>query len=204
MIDPEKKSTLHIRPGVAADEAALFDICLKTADIGNDASDLYSDPRLPGIVWAVPYLHFDPDLVFVVANDQRALGYVLGVADTDTYNAWLHDVWWPKVRIDLEGIAPKTIRDREVFSYIDENEESTDPVPNGHPAHMHIDLLPEAQSGGWGRKLVDQLKTALRQRGAPGLHLGVHPENKAAIGFYEHIGFTRLDGGDLILGQRLL
>jgi ribosomal protein S18 acetylase RimI-like enzyme len=32
----------------------------------------------------------------------------------------------------------------------------------------------------------------LRDRGAPGVHLGVDAGNHRAMGFYEHLGFTRL------------
>lgn len=194
---------MQIRPAVLGDEAALFDICLKTADAGGDASTLYSDPRLPGFVWAAPYLHYDRDLVFVVADGDRALGYVLGVHDTDTYNDWLSEVWWPKLRVELKGIGPKTIKDHEVFARLNEVEGTSNQAPDDYPAHMHIDLLPEAQSGGWGRKLIDTLKATMKNRGVVGLHLGVDPNNKRAIGFYEHIGFKKLSEDGLLLGQRL-
>lgn len=196
-------AALQIRQAKPDDEGALLEICLKTAKLGKDASDAYSDPRLPGLVWATPYLHFTPELVFVVANESRALGYVLGVADTEAYNLWLSAVWWPRVRAELSGVESITPQDREIFAYIGEEPGATMGAPEGYPAHMHIDLLPQAQAGGWGRKLIDRLKKALIEQGVSGLHLGVNPKNTSAVGFYKHIGFEVLDETGNLMGQKL-
>ena len=59
----------RIRPATEADRGALFEICLRTAENGEDASGLYSDPRLPGYLWAAPYLKFAPEIRFHI--DER-------------------------------------------------------------------------------------------------------------------------------------
>src|SRR5690606_2707699 len=41
-----------------------------------------------------------------------------------------------------------------------------------HPAHLHIDLLPQLQRRGLGSRLLDTLRAALADRGVPGVHLG--------------------------------
>ncbi len=81
----------------------------------------------------------------------------------------------------------------------------TDPsVLGDYPSHLHVDLLPSAQGGGNGRRLMEVLFDALRAAGSPGVHLGVAEDNASAIGFYEHLGFTRLDVAEgLVLGLRL-
>ena len=74
-----------------------------------------------------------------------------------------------------------------------------------YPAHLHVDLLPVAQGGGNGRRLLETLFDALRADGAPGVHLGVARANVGAVGFYHHLGFEELDGdeGGMTLGLRL-
>lgn len=62
-------TSCFIRPAIEADIDALFDICLKTANGGEDASALYSDPHLPGYIWSVPYLKFAKDFAFVLVQD---------------------------------------------------------------------------------------------------------------------------------------
>jgi len=68
-----------------------------------------------------------------------------------------------------------------------------------YPAHLHIDILPECQRQGWGRKLMDVLVEELKGRGAKGVHLGMAGDNVAAGRFYETLGFERfgevMDGG---------
>jgi ribosomal protein S18 acetylase RimI-like enzyme len=74
-----------------------------------------------------------------------------------------------------------------------------------YPAHLHIDLLPEAQGKGWGRALIDALLAALRNRKVPGLHLGVGGANTGAIAFYKKLGFAVLaeNTWGLTMGQKL-
>ena len=63
------------------------------------------------------------------------------------------------------------------------------PDLGAYPAHLHIDLLPIAQGGGWGRKMIETLLNQMRARGVSAVHLGVGAKNQHAIGFYEHVGF---------------
>ena len=52
--------------------------------------------------------------------------------------------------------------------------------------------------------MMDRLFEELRSRGVPAVHLGADPQNKRAIGFYEHLGFVHLsDEDDVVMGIRL-
>ncbi|MES1169890.1 MAG: GNAT family N-acetyltransferase, partial [Leifsonia sp.] len=62
-----------------------------------------------------------------------------------------------------------------------------------YPAHLHIDLLPEAQGQGLGRRLIETLLDELAAAGATGVHLDMDPANTGAGAFYARLGFTRLD-----------
>ena len=73
-----------------------------------------------------------------------------------------------------------------------------------YPAHLHINVLPEAQSGGWGRRLIETELDALRRAGVRGVHLGVSPTNERAKGFYAHLGFDDISrDGRVIYAKRL-
>jgi len=59
-----------------------------------------------------------------------------------------------------------------------------------YPAHLHIDLLPEYERKGFGRRLMDMFCGRLRRDGAKGIHLVMATENLNGM-FYERLGFVR-------------
>lgn len=190
----------EIRPARAQDVDALYDICLRTGDHGQDASARYADPRLLGEVYVGPYLALSPELAFVLPDDEdRPLGYVLGVADTAAFEARSATEWWPALRerYPLDAVRPGT-PDAGMVGLIHRPPVADPTVLERFPAHLHVDLLPAAQGGGHGRRLLETLFDALHARGVPGVHLGVSAQNPGAIAFYRHLGFrthTATDSG---------
>jgi ribosomal protein S18 acetylase RimI-like enzyme len=199
----ETTGGLSIRRATPEDREALFDICLKTADSGVDATELYSDPRLPGYIWAVPYGVFEPDFAFILADGERALGYVIGAPDTLAFERRLEAEWWPEVRRAVAGITPSRPHDAMALERISTPEGHAEWLLADYPAHLHINVLPEAQSGGWGRRLIETELEAMRAAGVRGVHLGVSPTNLRAQGFYRHIGLADLSrDGKVTFGKR--
>lgn len=178
---------LSIRPFEPADEAALVDICLRTGAAGDDASHLYASPTLLADVYATPYVRHDPSLALVVDNGRRAVGYVLATADTRAFAEWFSGIWWPGVRPD--PVAPS---DAALVTSADAPERMLLADVDRYPAHLHIDLLPEAQGTGFGRRLMGQMFDRLRERHVPAVHLALDPANTGAGVFYERLGFTPL------------
>src|SRR5690606_6718430 len=75
----------YIRPFEPRDREAVADICVRTAQHGEDARGHLASPELYAEIWALPYVDLAPELAFVLdAGDgsHRAIGYVLGVEDT--------------------------------------------------------------------------------------------------------------------------
>ena len=71
--------------------------------------------------------------------------------------------------------------------------ESQEKYKADYPAHLHIDLLPEFQHMGLGRKLMDALCEDLSSKGVKGIVLTVWIRNDNARRFYEKYGFTLLE-----------
>ncbi len=189
------RPALHLRPYRPGDLLALYDVCLRTGDSGDDARATYRDPLLLGHVYAAPYATLCPDTTFVLDNGARAVGYVLGVPDSREYAARLEREWSPLLRSlyplpDASDTSPDARLIRAVHRGY---QVPTGAWLNQYPAHLHIDLLPVAQGGGHGRRLMETLLTALRERGVPGVHLGVGLSNVRAQGFYERLGFGLLE-----------
>lgn len=180
----------HLRPFRPGDEPALADICLRTADAGADATGVFEDDAIWAEVFVLPYVHRHPDLAFVVeADDGRVVGYLVGTDDTDAFEDWFHDAWWPQ-----HGAAwplPETEQSRQdgTLIYAYSRRAGAEPYARQYPAHLHIDLLPELQGQGWGRRLIEAFVSALRARKVPGLHLVASADNAGALAFYPRVGF---------------
>ncbi|UCM88113.1 GNAT family N-acetyltransferase [Streptomyces marincola] len=200
---------LTIRPYEPGDLDALRDICVRTGLYGQDATPHYRDPAVLPALFAEPYAAFDPGLVFVADNGQRAIGYVVGTADSAAFFAAFRERWLPRFAERFpEPSGPLEGPEEQVRYLLHHAEDMLDAeVAAEYPAHLHIDLLPEGQRRGLGRRLLATLFDALRERGVPGVHLGMSPLNDGARRFYERVGMTRLpqrgDGSVIHFAQRL-
>ena len=173
-------------------------------------------PSLLGDVYVGPYLAFEPELARVLDDGSRddgsgddgsgVGGYVLGALDTRAFEARCEREWWPRLRaLHPLGSVPPGSADARMVELIHDPPLAPDSVVRDHPSHLHIDLLPRWQGGGWGRRLMEGLFERLVAAGSPGVHLGVGTDNVRAIGFYRRLGFTELEAapGALFLGRRL-
>lgn len=179
------------RPG---DLDALYDICLKTGDGGDDATDLYADPRIIGEVFAAPYARLEPGHAWVVEDALGVAGYILGTPDTRAFEARLESEWWPALRARYAdpSATPPSERTREQWDayYIHHPPPHPQAAVDAAPAHLHIDLLPRLQGQGVGKALMDRWLGGVGGRA----HLGCQAENLRAQWFYDRYGFRRLEG----------
>ncbi|MEO3785976.1 GNAT family N-acetyltransferase [Actinocorallia sp. B10E7] len=179
----------EFRPG---DEAAVYDICLRTGASGEDATHLYADPELLGHVFAGPYLRLCPEFASVVDEGGEVLGYILGAPDTRGFETRCEAEWWPPLRERYPDPVSPATPDERMMRAIHHFHPAPDAIVEEYPSHLHIDLLPQTQGKGYGRRLMERLRDQLRRSGSPGLHLGVSPANTRAVGFYEALGLTRV------------
>jgi GNAT superfamily N-acetyltransferase len=185
--------SLSIRPYQARDEAAVYDICVRTGDDGQDATGRFDDVQLLADIWAGPYLFLEPDLAFVLDDGERPVGYVLGTADTAAFVESYRKSWLPRFS---ETLPARTIaagpEEEQLLSVLRHPERMLCPELTGYPAHLHIDILPAHQGGGNGRRLIESFVQAVARAGAVGLHVAVSPTNTRAHGFSLRVGVVRL------------
>lgn len=181
-----------IRPYHPSDLSVLYRICLLTGNSGKDASDLFEDPDLMGQFYAAPYAVLEPDLCFVATNSEKPCGYILGTRDSQQFYERCETDWfpvlrkrYPKPKIEDGSLTARIIR------LIHQGHKVNEDLKN-YPAHLHIDLLPECQGQGLGRKLIETFNTRLREIKVSAVQLQVGKKNTGAILFYERIGFHRI------------
>jgi ribosomal protein S18 acetylase RimI-like enzyme len=188
---------MFVRPFSAPDTPALYDVCLRTADAGGDATHLYGEPSLVGHVWLGAYLALEPELAWVVdGGSGRPLGYVVGALDTFAFELARERSWWPELRAlypqTAADLAALTAADAALVRIIHDPHPPRRDVAEAYPSHLHIDLLPEAQGAGFGRVLIDTLCAALADDGSTGVHVVVAKVNTRALAFYRAVSFVDL------------
>ena len=189
MIEP-----VEIRLYRPADRADVYNVCVRTAAAGGDATGIYSSDDLMPDVFAGPYLAFQPDLAFVVDVGDRVAGYVIAAADTRAFVERVRQEWVPTFASKYPEPSPT---DAPIVAMGVDPERMLVPEVDEYPAHLHIDLLPELQGQGCGCALIDTLRAELARRGIPGLHLTMDPANLPARAFYDRLGFVELPSGAL-------
>ena len=198
------------RPG---DERGAYHVCLKTGDNGRDGEPLYGDdPDALARIFVGPYLAFEPELSLVLEDDHGICGYALAALDSRRFYARYEAEWRPALCArfpDPQG-DPAGWTPAQHVHYAYHHPSYFCPEPyHLYPSHVHIDLLPRAQGCGHGRRMMEQLMSALAQCGSPGAHLGVGALNTRAIGFYQRLGFEvllRVDsrsGASVYMGRRI-
>lgn len=198
---------VDIREVRQSDLDVLYEVCLRTADAGDDASSLHIHPTLPGEVYVGPYVELSDGLGFVAEDDEGPGGYVVAATDTNAFESRCEAEWWPSLRERYPDPGPRpSTPDEELMALIHHPEVTDERITSRFPAHLHIGLLPRLQGRGLGRRLLGRLFSELAARDVPGVHLGVETRNRRAVRFYTRVGFgvVEPDGDDgVIMGLRL-
>jgi ribosomal protein S18 acetylase RimI-like enzyme len=178
------------------DLADLYDVCVRTGDSGEDATGKFARPELLGDIYVGPYVAREPGLAFVLEAAGRAVGYVLGTADTAGFVQWCLSSWIPRFGADhAEPAGAPATPDERLLSAFHHPERMWRPELAAYPAHLHIDILSPYQGAGWGRRLIEAFLAAVHAEGAAAVHLGVSAVNTRAQGFYRRLGFEQLGPG---------
>jgi ribosomal protein S18 acetylase RimI-like enzyme len=200
----------EIRKYRPSDRTDVAEICLKTGDSGADATGMYVSDDLLADIYVLPYVELEPDLAFVVDTGERVAGYLVAAADTRSFIDRFRAQWLPGFTAKYSPSTPSAqvataTSSDEIIQVGMHPERMMIPEIDEFPAHLHIDLLPELQGQGVGRRLIRALLAELAERGVPGVHLGVSPRNTGAKAFYSRLGFRPLpsdDGAGGLLGIR--
>ena len=201
-------TTATIRRYRETDLAAVYDICVRTADAGRDARGKYQSDDLMGDLFAGPYVFLEPEVAFVLDDGDRAVGYIVGTPDTAAFARAYREQWIPRLagRYQVPP-QPPVSPDEQMLALHYRPERLLWPGLAEYPAHLHIDLLPAFQGSGYGRALMTTFCDAVARTGAAGVHVTVVADNVPAIGFYRRLGFEPLavdDPGPVVyLGRKL-
>jgi ribosomal protein S18 acetylase RimI-like enzyme len=206
-------NTFAIRAARPTDQAAAYYICVKTGDHGRDGEPFYrDDPDALGRIFVGPYLAYEPELGLILEDNQGVCGYAFGAFDSRAFYARYDREWRTALcaRFPLPQGDPSTWTPAQTVHSWYHHPDYFCPEPyEAYPSHMHIDLLERARGQGYGRRMMEQVMSKLRERGSPGAHLGVSVRNTPALSFYQRLGFHELartgteTSGCIYLGKTL-
>jgi ribosomal protein S18 acetylase RimI-like enzyme len=185
---------MDIRLAAKADQERLYEICVLTGDSGKDATGIFEQPDLLGDIWVGPYLQLSPEHCFVLQGKSgEALGYCIATLDTSTFENNAAATWWPAkclqyIEPDLAHKESWT-RDERLAHLIHNPPQSPTEILADFPSHAHINLVPELQGKGWGRKLMVAMEDSLKGAGSHGVHLILSAKNLDALAFYKAVGY---------------
>jgi ribosomal protein S18 acetylase RimI-like enzyme len=198
---------ITVRPYEPGDRDAVRRICFDTGYMGASAAWCWADGESFADLWSSYYTDREPESALVAVRDGRVVGYLLGCRDTTRSGSPIGAIRRHLIRRGLlvrPGMAP--ILWRSGFDLV--RDRRHDPRPRLEfddprwPAHLHIDLLPEARGAGVGAQLMHAWLHTLRAARVPGCHLGTWGENTSAIAFFEAMGFRREGPPELMAGMR--
>jgi ribosomal protein S18 acetylase RimI-like enzyme len=186
-----------IRPYRDGDRAAVYDVSIRTGAAGQDARGRFSTDDLIGDIYAGPYLALEPQHAYVLDNGSRAVGYVIGTASTQTFVTAYRERWLPALRERYPSPPgePVTEEQRKLADGFNP-ERMLLPELAPHPAHLHINLLPDYQGAGFGRAMMNTFLASVAAAGARSCHLFVRTANTPALRFYDRLGWQRLPVND--------
>lgn len=188
----------RIRRCTLADHDAVRDICCATGVFGHGLEPTFSDRRLFTDLYVDPYLRYQPDLAWVLEEEGRVRGYLLGAVRPDFDHllvragaAAVARAGWRRLRrnvTDQRGASNRLLRWLLTRSYLERPE---------HPAttaHLHFNLLPGARGFGLGIDMWRGFEAELRRRGIDHYYgelwaWGHHHRERA----YRHFGLEEFD-----------
>ena len=182
--------TATIRPYRESDWAAVYDICVETANAGTGVRGRYRTDDLVPDTFAGPYLVLDPRHAYVLDNGERAVGYIIGTASTAKFIAAYQRHWIPRLQARYKPLSgqPVTEEDHRV-DVMFHPERWLLPELASHPAHLHINILADHRGAAHGRGLINTFLASVAAAGASSCYLAVHQENVDARRFYARLGW---------------
>ncbi|KAK6506612.1 hypothetical protein TWF481_005069 [Arthrobotrys musiformis] len=186
------------------DAGPLFDVCKKTVGPALRAG---TPNLIAPYIWNVPYLRLCPEFCFSVDDGAgNAVGYVICAPNTPEFVVKWREEYLPILET-LDPLLKKPEMDppadwgkdltlgvlQLLYNPEDMLHAACPRLVEEYPAHLHIDILPEYQRKGFGKKLMEALWDKLRDAGVVGVHLVMEGKNFNAERFYMAIGYSRFD-----------
>lgn|SRR5574344_434577 len=152
-------------------------ICLKTAD--NYAA---KDEKAMMLLYADYYVENERDTSFVAVDNGKVVGYLLASFSFKKYKR----EWNYHYLNKLKNLSEDLYKLKKIYLLYDSF------VSVKYPAHLHVDILPEYQSKGYGTLLLKKILQLMKEKKIKGVRFGCDKSKTKALSFYQKMGFKIL------------
>lgn len=171
---------------------------------GSPTESLWGHPESEAAIYLDPYLELLPDSVFLAEADGALVGYLTGCPDSTAFpseSSRMEDAIRRYRLVTRRGPAAffaRSIADL-LLAKLRRQPTAGDFTDPRWPAHLHINVAPEARGTGAAEGLM---RAWLDQLGPTGCHLQTLRENVRATSFFTRMGFTAHGPTPLVPGLR--
>ncbi|WP_438015127.1 GNAT family N-acetyltransferase [Sorangium sp. So ce315] len=187
---------MHVRSYRPSDHQALRAL-FACAGEGSPTASLWQHPTSEAALYLEPYLRADPDSVFLALVDDVPVGYLTGCPDSSRLPS-AAELMARVIKEDrlITRRGPAIFFARSVVDVVSARLWRVTTADEGFPdprwpAHLHINVAPEARRSGAGRALMEAWFERLRAHRVPGCYLQTVVQSEPAIGFFERMGFIK-------------
>jgi ribosomal protein S18 acetylase RimI-like enzyme len=199
-------AAMEIRTFTEADRAELRALFGRAGE-GAPSASLWGHEDSEAAIYLDPYMDLEPDSLFVAVVDGALVGYLAGCLDSSRFPSESKRMeqairkyrlmFRPRTAAffarSLLDLAWATLRREATAGEFDDAR---------WPAHLHINVAPEARGTGAADRLMERWLDRLRATGSPGCHLQTLVENTRAVRFFERMGFAKHGPTPLVPGIR--
>ena len=171
---------IKIREAAITDAKRIEYICKMTADEKSVTDETAG--KITATIYASYYIKEEPQNAFVLEDDGLVVGYVICAENYARFRKVFSAKYAKAVKMldKKAGLFAKLIP----FPYM--------VFGRKYPAHLHINLLPDYRSCGYGAEMINLLTKKLQKNGVTGVMLMASKENIGAVRFYEKNEFKKI------------
>lgn len=185
---------MEVRTFAESNRAELTAVFAR-AGAGAPTASLWGHVESEAAIYLTPYMDLEPESLFLAIVDGSIVGYLAGCVDSSTFPTESE-----RIERAIKDYRLVLRRDPAMFflrSLLDlgiaklrRQAVAGDFVDPRWPAHLHINVAPEARGTGAADLLMDSWFDRLRAVGSSGCHLQTLVENVRAIKFFSRKGFV--------------
>jgi len=185
---------MKVRPFSPDDRSALREV-FERAGAGSPTESMWDHSEAEADVYLYPYMDLEPQSLFVAEDGDALVGYLTGCVDGSAFPA-------ESTRMEQAIRRHRLLLRRHSAAFFvrglwdmgkamvrseTTSGEFDDPR---WPAHLHINVAPQARGTGAANELMTQWLDRLRALDSPGCHLQTLVENHRAAAFFGKFGFV--------------